>query len=767
MVLSLALLAAIRVQSTFIADRVQPALHDVMEKVRPNAVVLDGYLGHRVELNESARLRNVDLMPLLAGFHRQPGSHPWIGEHIGKWIHAATLSFAYSNDLVLRHKVDDAVNELVRCQQPDGYLGTYTTDKRFGLYEGADWDVWTHKYDLIGLLAYHQFTGDTKALECCKKIGDLLIKTFGPDKKSILKAGTHMGMASTSVLEPMVLLYRRTGDQRYLNFAKYIVNSWTENGGPNIVGTLEANQPIDKVANGKAYEMLSNLVGLCELGRTIGDQRYVDAAKRAWDDIVAHELYITGSSSYYEHFHSGFDLPNEMSKNVGETCVTVTWIQLSEELLRLTGEAKYANEIEKSLYNHLAAAQNPDGKSWCYYTSLEGKKPYTAETCCCLSSGPRGMAMAPNLAYLSTRRNGKPYVVINNFETSSAAIEIDGHQIHLNQESQFPSHGKSRIIVRAPRSTRFGILIRLPNWAMPMTSTSRNKAENGWLVIPPRTYRSGESINLNYKIAPTIVSGTGPNIGKAAAMWGPFVLACQGSDSERVLTSSLINTPIKPTRKAFEFTGSILNQHGHQLITLVPFSEVGKNGEKYRVWMWAPGTKPPTEDEVHLGTEEARSEDGNAEGSIKDGDTNTYVVTFNGKLQLVGWFSLSFRKPKLIRSIEFTHGRTFHDGGWFDTSSGSPTIEAQLVRNGPWIRIGELKSYPATSISDPGGLRGGETFLSELASPISAIAIRITGKPASGDNPTQSFTSCGELKIHIQESMNSARSTKSSRATGL
>src|SRR6185295_10608769 len=130
-----------------------------------------------------------------------------------------------------------AAAELVKAQEPDGYLGTYVPEKRFGLYEGADWDVWSHKYNLMGLLTYYQYTGNEPALNACRKMGDLLINTFGPGKKSILSAGTHVGMAATSVLEPMVLLYRLSGETRYLDFAKYIVSSWDEAAGPKIIKT--------------------------------------------------------------------------------------------------------------------------------------------------------------------------------------------------------------------------------------------------------------------------------------------------------------------------------------------------------------------------------------------------------------------------------------------------------------------------------------------------------------------------------------------------
>ena len=473
--------------------QVAAKLPDVLVPSSPANVKMGGYIGKRILLNEQNRLRDVDLKPLQAGFHQQPGSHPWIGEHIGKWIHASTLAWANTGNEKLKSKLDQAVIELIQCQQPDGYLGTYMPDKRFGLFEGADWDVWTHKYDLVGLLTYFRFTGNQSSLKCSEKIGDLLINTFGEGKRSIRSAGTHMGMASTSVLEPMVLLYRASGNPKYLDFAKTIVKSWNEKDGPRIISTLAENRPIDQVGNGKAYEMLSNLVGLCELARATGDNQYLDTAERAWDDVVKHELYITGTASYYEHFHAGDDLPNQMGKNVGETCVTVTWMQLSQQLLRLTGEAKYADEFERSEYNHLAAAQRPDGKEWCYYTSLAGTKPYTGETCCCLSSGPRGMAIIPETAYLTKSISGIPYIVVNTLESSEATFQINGQVVKLSQSSGFPTMGMSTIKLNSARPTKFGLLIHSPKWSTYLVTKGGSAASQGWVTIPPKVH-SNEKI---------------------------------------------------------------------------------------------------------------------------------------------------------------------------------------------------------------------------------------------------------------------------------
>lgn len=161
---------------------VDPTVPNVAQPIEPSAVKVEGWLGHRIDLNERNRLLVVDTEPLLAGYRKKPGEQPWIGEHVGKWLHASTLAWAYSGDAALREKLDQVAAELISTQGPDGYLGTYSEGKRFGLYEGADWDVWSHKYNLIGLLTYYRYTGNQAALSACRQVGDLMIATF-PEKE--------------------------------------------------------------------------------------------------------------------------------------------------------------------------------------------------------------------------------------------------------------------------------------------------------------------------------------------------------------------------------------------------------------------------------------------------------------------------------------------------------------------------------------------------------------------------------------------------------
>lgn len=573
---------------------VPPAVPAAMDPLHPSAVRIGGWLGARIDVNGPAGLSPVDTEPMLAGYKTRPGTHPWIGEHVGKWLHAATLAWAHNGDEELRRKLDTVVAELIATQEPDGYLGTYLPDKRFGLFPGSDWDVWSHKYNLIGLLTYYRYTGNESALGACRKIGDLLIATF-PAKRSIIAAGTHMGMAATSVLEPMVDLYRLTGETRYLDFANYIVRSYEETGGPDIVRSLLApGGTVDRTANGKAYEMLSNLVGVGKLYQVTGDARFLRVLENAWTDITDKRLYVTGTSSIRELFGGDHELPNGEIARLGETCVTTTWIQLNALLFAQTGGAKYAGELERSLYNHLTAAQHPRGDDWCYYTALEGKKRYDSGITCCHSSGPRGLALAPALAYLQSG----DALCVNTLETSRANFAVGGSTVELLQESRFPFEGKSTLTVRTSGPVRFALRIRVPTWAAPL-SAGAVSSEAGWLTLPAREWRDGDKVEIVFNLTGRVINGEFTNHSRVAYAWGPFILALDLDHNP-----GFANHDAPHFIRAFDHkppalvagSGSLvlqadirgdwdINSHPARF---VPFADAGVAGRAFAVWLRAP-----------------------------------------------------------------------------------------------------------------------------------------------------------------------------------
>jgi DUF1680 family protein len=761
-------------------DKITPSVPDRQDFQIPDRVHLTGWVGTRIEANEANRLVKLDPARLLEGYRKRPGRQAWDGEHVGKWLHAATLAWVNTGDPALREKLDYVVAELIRCQLPDGYLGTYLEKDRW-----TEWDVWAHKYNLIGLITYMRYTGNDTPLLTCRRMADLLCSTFGdePGKRDILKAGWHVGMAPTSVLEPMVLLYRLTGEARYLDFCKYVLRAWEQPNGPKIISTLRTLKRVDKVGNGKAYEMLSCLNGALEYYRTVNDPIILEACLNAWQDIVANRLYLTGTASYGELFHDDYDLPNV--NNVGETCVTVTWLQFNAQLLRLTGEARFAGELEKVVLNQLFGAQRCDGSAWGYYVQMEGKKPYssTLDGHCCLSSGPRGVALIPTFA-VSTDADG---LVLNLYDSGTANLKLrDGTVVKLRTETLYPSDDKIHLTLDPAEEKSFALKIRVPSWCSDASveiNGQKTKAvaePDGYSAIR-RSWNKGDRIDLSFKLEPRVIVGNHLNEGKVAILYGPLVLAADeallgpedkkdqttgltlgaiaaaGTDLDKLdVTPEPAPAPLKtwPSAKVYRInavarrTTKICKRGAPLKVELIPFADAGETGSQYKLWLPLP--HEATTSNVLLDGEESRSRPGNVSGSIADDDFQSFVVTFDGRSADEDWFEVKLGERTSVKRIVFAHGKTFHDGGWFDSGTGKPRLEAQLTLGGSWELVGEFKQYPSTSATDPAGLKGGERFTCTLEPPRKILALRVIGKPACGDNPQQRFSSCSELQAFAE-----------------
>ncbi len=182
----------------------------------------------------------------------------------------------------------------------------------------------------------------------------------------------------------------------------------------------------------------------------------------------------------------------------------------------------------------------------------------------------------------------------------------------------------------------------------------------------------------------------------------------------------------------------------------VPFADAGAGGGRYQVWLHAPGTPLPNADSLSAFAQESRSRPGNVPGSITDGDPSSFVVTFDGNPAAEDWYAVEFDAPVAIRRVVFAHGKTFHDGGWFDASSGKPLVQVKRDATSAWETIAKLEDYPATTATDSRTLQSGQTFTVQLPQPVTAVALRVLGKPASGDNLRQAFSSSAELQAFAQ-----------------
>ncbi len=553
LVLTLAASCSAEIVKDRIPERFIPAAYETQR--------MEGLLGERMRVNLEGRLLHVDESRLLKGFVNPPGEQDWIGEHVGKYLDAACNTWRYTRDPRLKTQMDRIAAALIAAQRADGYLGTYVDAKRW-----TSWDVWVHKYDLIGLLNYYQTTGDKQALEASRHIGDLLARTFGtePGQRDIIAASTHVGMAASSVLEPMVTLYRMTGEKRYLDFCWYIVHSWDQPKGPKVLATLRATGSVFKTANAKAYEMMSDLVGVVELYKVTGDASLLRPVVAAWHDVRDKRLYITGTTSSKEHFLDDKVLPADDKDSVGEGCVTVTWLQLTWRLFKLTGEAEYAEELERSVYNQLLGAQDPHNGNICYFTPMNGKKKPTPGINCCVSSEPRGISMIPQLSWGATEKG--PSVLLYNegeFKTTFGALSVS---------TTYPREGSVKIAVKETNGKRYALQLRVPKWTTSYTATigkQKLTGAPGTMLSIDRKWKAGDTIEVKMDMSVQVIPGGKSYPDAVAVQRGPQVLAAE--DSLNPQPAAWRNAALKESAPPAGWTGKQIYSAGP--LTLIPFSD--------------------------------------------------------------------------------------------------------------------------------------------------------------------------------------------------
>jgi DUF1680 family protein len=757
---------------SLLQDKVPSAIADRQDYQIPDRVQIGGWVGERMTANESNRLARIDVDRLLEGYRKRPGRQTWDGEHVGKWLHAATLAWAHTGDAALRQKLDHAVEELAKCQLEDGYLGTYTDDHRW-----TEWDVWAHKYNLLGLLTYIQYTGNETPMATCRRMADLLCRTFGeaPGQKDLLKAGFHMGMAPTSVLEPMVLLYRATGEQRYRDFCDYILRTWESPGGPHIISRLLELKGVAKVGNAKAYEMLSCLNGALEYHRTFGgDQRILEACLLAWQDVVDNQLYVTGTASSDEHFRPDHELPN--TGKPGETCVTVTWLQFNAQLLRLTGEARFADQLQHVILNQLFGAQRPDGKGWCYYVPLEGRKTYAEQLDgqCCLSSGPRGVALVPTFA-VSTDADG---VVVNLYSPGRSTVNLrDGTSVTLFTETAYPREGRIAFTLQTSVSHSIALKLPIPKWCENPSLTINGEivrvqpGSDGYVALR-RKWLASDRVELTLPLKPRLIVGNHTNMGSVAVAYGPLILAADEAIGPAELKNIAALAVVKPDSTALgvvpeapprNWAGTqVFRAHAvvrsaaspgvvaHEIdIGLVPFADAGRSSGRYAVWL--PLLSTPGFNLAKLGEERfSRSYAKRSPGALIDGDAYSPGVIHDETLATEDdWFAVILAEPAAITRVVVCQWQMARDrGGWFDTSVGKPRIQLQRVKDGAWETVGELSDYPATDAVTLPSIPVGSRFTLNLPRPVHASGVRVIGAASRGKATDRDLLSCSELEVY-------------------
>ncbi|MEJ1974604.1 MAG: beta-L-arabinofuranosidase domain-containing protein [Lacunisphaera sp.] len=517
-----------------LASCLAASVPDKLTPAAPGSIHLGGWLGEKIELCLDHRVMAQDVEKLIQPFRDRTEENigHWRCEYWGKWFTSATLGYAYQPTPENRALLDRAIKELLATQTPDGYIGTYRADKHLGI-----WDVWGRKYTLLGLIADYDLNGNQDALKAAIRLADHLLAEAPPGKVNLTATGADVlkGLAPSSILEPIVLLYDRTSEKRYLELASDIVASWDK---PNIFlphglqleeqamgGVLPA-----QIASPKAYEMMSCFEGLCELYRATGEKRHLTAAIKFAESIRRTEIMIHGSGSNHELWADSARLQTEILEQPVETCVTATWMKLCYQLLRITGDPVWADQMEVALYNALAGAMTPEGNWWAYFSPLSGQRVPShyqhqdVQMSCCAANGPRGLLLTPSWSVMG-RPDG---IAVNLYSPGSARQRLaDGTDVKLEQLTDYPIGDSVVINVTPSRATKFSLALRIPAW-----SKRASLAVNGQIYpCSPGTYaevarewKAGDQVVLQFDLRGRAVAAPS-GAPQFAVMRGPVVLA--------------------------------------------------------------------------------------------------------------------------------------------------------------------------------------------------------------------------------------------------
>lgn len=578
-------------------------------------ISIGDYLGSRINDCITHRVKGQDWDHLVEPFRNRTETWGWQSEFWGKWVQGAIGSYRYNNDPELYEMIRQSAEAMMATQSPDGYIGNYRDDLHL-----KSWDIWGRKYTMLGLIAWYDLSGQKKALKAACAVLDHLMSELGPDKVDIISTGNYHGMASCSVLEPVIYLYNRTGQERYLDYAKYIAQRLCDKDGPELIkkalmGVDVANRfPHPKQwfspENGqKAYEMMSCYEGLLELYKITGEESYLTAVKRTVENIISTEINIAGSGSAFECWYGGKQRQTLPTYHTMETCVTFTWMQLCNRLLQLTQNPALADQIELSIYNALLASLRGDGKQISKYSPLEGWRSAGEEQCgmhinCCNANGPRGFALIPQAIY----HTQEDLLQINLYCESKATLLLGGNRkqiVSISQSTAYPQEGTIEICVEPKRASEFTIALRIPEWSgLDNTTVKVNDkecevSEHGWLKIN-RTWLPGDKITLNLDMRGRLIKHDNHH----AIMRGPVVLARDSRfmdgdvdecttilDKDGYITlKQAPKTPFAWMHYIAEATlGTDLEGHGKLVeFNLCDFSSAGNTWDKsvrYRVWL--------------------------------------------------------------------------------------------------------------------------------------------------------------------------------------
>ena len=525
-------------------------VHDAIRPLPAGAVRLDGFFEN--DIRNSIDHWNKGVVPYAAmvDFFRNGRSQFALGEMWGKAVRSGCMFYRYTADPELKEILSQTVKDLLSTVRPNGSISCVPPEKQ---PDGPGGDLWERKYVLLGLDRYYDLVeADPAVLRAMTDQADCIIEQVGePPKVPITSLGWSPNhIESSTLLEPFMRLYNRTGEKRYLDFARYIVSTGGSEGY-DIFRQAYDNVPPHEMGGPypKAYEMMSMFEGAVEYYRVTGDEYVRRSFMNLYDNIRRNEITIVGNGGGDQPYHpavmgEGWDhtaveQTNPDITRMMETCVGVTWMKFCSQILRLTGDPSAVDEIEKYIYNGLLGAMKPSGDGFSYVNLFNGEKVTnygwgttfgSLPVTCCNLNGPMGLAYIPFVAVMESDRGP----VVNLYNAARAELSTpQGDSLSLRIETDFPLSDRVLVRVDPHAASLFTLSLRIPSWSertvVKVNGKKVRSVEPGAYLSLERTWEPGDRVELAFDMrcrlldAPRGSNRAGDSF--QALVWGPIVLA--------------------------------------------------------------------------------------------------------------------------------------------------------------------------------------------------------------------------------------------------
>ncbi len=557
-----------------------------------NARVTGGFWQQKMETNRAVTIPHIMQQNEKTGRvdNLRKGAGLMTGDYLGrrfndtdvyKVVEAASYSLVSHPDPALAKQVDDLIALIAKCQQPDGYVFPARTINPAKPAAGVGTERWqyenTGSHELYNAghlfeaaVAHYQATGKRTLLDVAVKEADLVVKTFGATARRDAPGHEVVEMA-------LVRLYQATADRRFLDEAKFFLDvrgtdhhasqDYTEKSWLlyNDRAYRQDDRPVvdQTTAHGHAVRAMYLYNAMTDIAAMLKDAAYGRAVDRLWQDVYSKRAYLTGglgSVGGTEAFGADYQLPN--ANAYAETCASVGAVLWGHRMFLRTGEAKYLDALEQTLYNGLLSGVSVQGDTFFYQNPLEssGRAQRTAymDVACCPANLSRLIAQLPGLIY-ATDGNA---LYVNLYVNSEADVTIKGAKVHVVQTTNYPWDGKVGFVITADRPVQFPLKLRVPQWVGPsvfgtdlysfatpstdpvnvtLADVTSSATAPGWcspradVVISKsgnalRSVRAG--ITLPMPVRRVLGNpGIKDDAGKAAIQRGPILFAIEGVDN--------------------------------------------------------------------------------------------------------------------------------------------------------------------------------------------------------------------------------------------